>query len=307
VAGTAGPPAAAAYPLSVRLQDRLAVVVGGGRAAAERIAGLCSAGAEILVVAPDLSPPVAELASRGRVRVRRRSYLATDLDGAWLVLACTSQAQVNAAVAADAERQRVWCIGADDADAAAPACSGGGASVARRVLILGGARSGKSARAEAMLAGEAAVDYVATGPLPGAGDSEWDARVDDHRSRRPAHWRTQETLDLERVLAAPDTAGPVLVDCLSTWLARVMDDCGIWAGRPGADEELAARVDGLVQTWQAARRPVVAVSNEVGSGVVPGTVSGRRFRDELGRLNARMAARSHEVWLCTAGIVQRLR
>ncbi len=189
----------------------------------------------------------------------------------------------------------------------APREPAGTACPARRVLVLGGARSGKSASAEAILAGQGPVDYIATGPQPGTGDAEWDARVRDHRERRPRHWRTQETLDLERVLAEPGTIVPVLVDCLSTWLARVMDDYGVWSGQPGADEELAARVDRLVAAWQAARRPAVAVSNEVGSGIVPASVSGRRYRDELGRLNARIAAGSGEVWLCTAGIAQRLR
>ena len=174
------------------------------------------------------------------------------------------------------------------------------------MLVLGGARSGKSATAEAMLAGREAVHYVATGPLPGAGDAEWDTRVRDHQERRPAHWRTEETLELDQVLAAPDRT-PVLIDCLSTWLARVMDDCGVWSGRPGADQELATRLDRLAESWQATRRPVIAVSNEVGSGVVPGTMSGRRYRDELGRLNTRIAAGSREVWLCIAGIAQRLR
>ena len=109
-----------------------------------------------------------------------------------------------------------------------------------------------------------------------------------------------------RVLSGPG-AEPVLVECLSTWLARVMDDCGVWDGLPDADQVLAARLDTLVQAWRTTRRHVVAVSNEVGSGVVPGTVSGRRYRDELGRLNARIAADSQEVWLCIAGIAQRLR
>jgi len=202
--------------------------------------------------------------------------------------------------------------GAGAADASgAPGASGAagpaGPAGARRVLVLGGARSGKSAAAEGMLPGEEPVDYVATGPPSGTGDAEWDARVRDHQRRRPGHWRTLETLDLDEVLAAPASTAPALVDCLATWLAGVMDDCGIWDSRPGADGALAARVDALVAAWCAASRPVVAVSNEVGSGVVPGTVSGRRFRDELGLLNARIAAESHEVWLCTAGIAQRLR
>jgi adenosylcobinamide kinase/adenosylcobinamide-phosphate guanylyltransferase len=100
---------------------------------------------------------------------------------------------------------------------------------------------------------------------------------------------------------------PVLVDCLSTWLAGVMDECGLWAGKASADKELAARVDGLLHAWHSTSRVVVAVSNEVGSGVVPATAAGGRFRDELGRLNASVAADCEQVWLCTAGIARRLR
>jgi len=309
--GRAGQPEGMTYPVSLRMQNRLAVVVGGGSAAAQRVAGLRVAGAEVLVIAPELSPALADLASRGLIAVRRRGYLATDLDGAWLALGCTNQAQVDAAVAADAERQRIWCVGADEAVVATASVPGrlpaGAAGRPRRILVLGGARSGKSVNAEAMLADHGPVDYIATGPAPGAGDPEWDARIRDHRRRRPAHWRTAETLDVDRALAAPQACAPVLIDCLSTWLARVMEDCGLWTGDPGADLKLAARLDGLIAAWQATRRYVVAVSNEVGSGVVPATLSGQRFRDELGVLNARIAAECHEVWLCTAGIARRLR
>jgi adenosylcobinamide kinase/adenosylcobinamide-phosphate guanylyltransferase len=174
------------------------------------------------------------------------------------------------------------------------------------VLVLGGARSGKSATAEGMLAGGGTVDYVATGTPPCSGDAEWDTRVAGHKQRRPAHWRTVETLALAEVLAAPDPA-PVLVDCLTTWLARVMDDCGAWDGTGGTTAALADRTDEVLEAWRHTRRQVIAVSSEIGSGVVPGTASGRRFRDELGRLNARIAADSDEVWLCTAGIARRLR
>ena len=177
---------------------------------------------------------------------------------------------------------------------------------ARRVLVLGGARSGKSATAEGMLAGDGPVDYVATGTPPGSGDAEWDTRVTEHQRRRPPHWRTMETLALAEVLAAPATA-PVLVDCLTTWLARVMDDCGAWDGDQDAARALAARIDETIGAWRLTGRHVIAVSNEIGSGVVPGTASGRRFRDELGRLNSRIAADSDEVWFCTAGIARRLR
>lgn len=183
---------------------------------------------------------------------------------------------------------------------------------AYRVLVLGGARSGKSATAERLLASRDRVDYVATGGRPDAADPEWAERVRAHQQRRPAHWVTLETLDLAGVLAGPqltarDRATPLLVDCLSTWLAGVMDECGLWADRPGAGQHLATRVDGLLAAWQATTRPVVAVSNEVGSGVVPATTSGRRYRDELGVLNTRIAAECEQVWLCTAGIARRLR
>jgi adenosylcobinamide kinase/adenosylcobinamide-phosphate guanylyltransferase len=181
-----------------------------------------------------------------------------------------------------------------------------------RVLILGGARSGKSVTAERLLARRDRVDYVATGALPDAADPEWADRVRLHQQRRPPHWATLETRDLEPLLAGPDLtpgqlATPVLVDCLSTWLAGVMDECGLWSGAPGADQALAVRVDGLLDAWRATCRTVVAVSNEVGSGVIPGTVSGIRYRDELGLLNTRVAAECAQVWLCTAGIARRLK
>jgi adenosylcobinamide kinase / adenosylcobinamide-phosphate guanylyltransferase len=183
---------------------------------------------------------------------------------------------------------------------------------AHRVLVLGGARSGKSVTAERLLAARDRVDYIATGGRPDPADPEWAQRVRAHQQRRPPHWVTLETLELAQVLAGPqltarDRATPVLVDCLSTWLAGVMEECGLWAGRPGADQDLASRVDGLLAAWRVTARPVVAVSNEVGSGVVPATVSGRRYRDELGVLNTRIAAECEQVWLCTAGIARRLR
>jgi adenosylcobinamide kinase / adenosylcobinamide-phosphate guanylyltransferase len=184
--------------------------------------------------------------------------------------------------------------------------AGGGVRLRRprRVFVLGGARSGKSSYAERLLGREREVDYVACGALP-EDDAEWADRIALHRARRPPSWRTIETVELPAVLGRPGP--PVLVDCLTTWLARVMDDCGVWTGAPDADTRLAAAVDEVVDAWSRTPRRAIGVSNEVGSGIVPATPSGRRFRDELGVLNARIAAASDRVWLVTAGLPQRLR
>jgi adenosylcobinamide kinase/adenosylcobinamide-phosphate guanylyltransferase len=170
----------------------------------------------------------------------------------------------------------------------------------RRVLVLGGARSGKSERAELRLAGEPEVTYVATGP-DGAGDPEWAARVAAHRDRRPGWWRTAETTDLAGVLRT--ARGAVLIDGIGTWLAAVMDECGAWAGGEAARARLAARTGELAGAWRQTGAYVVAVSDETGLGVVPGTPAGRLFRDELGRLNRTLAAESEEAELVVAGRV----
>jgi adenosylcobinamide kinase/adenosylcobinamide-phosphate guanylyltransferase len=170
----------------------------------------------------------------------------------------------------------------------------------RRVLVLGGARSGKSERAELRLAGEPTVTYVATGP-DGADDDEWAARVAAHRARRPAWWRTAETTDLADVLRT--ARGAVLIDGIGTWLAAVMDECGAWDGGAAGLARLAARTAGLVGAWRQVSAYVVAVSDEAGLGVVPATSAGRLFRDELGRLNRALAAESEETELVVAGRV----
>jgi adenosylcobinamide kinase/adenosylcobinamide-phosphate guanylyltransferase len=168
----------------------------------------------------------------------------------------------------------------------------------RRVLVLGGARSGKSERAELRLAGEPDVTYVAAG-AGGAGDPEWAARVAAHRARRPAWWRTAETTDLAGVLAT--ARGALLIDGIGGWLAAVLDECGAWENWDAARGTLAGRIARLIGAWQQTRACVVAVSDETGLGVVPATSAGRRFRDELGRLNQALAAESEEAELVVAG------
>jgi len=165
-------------------------------------------------------------------------------------------------------------------------------TMSRRVLVLGGVRSGKSRYAERLLADRSHVQYVATAADDGT-DPEWSARIADHRRRRPPSWMTIETTAVAEILAdlQPDQAA--LVDCLTVWLARVLDE---------TPSRAAERIDELAAAWEACRGIVVAVSNEVGCGVVPPYPSGRIFRDLLGELNARLAADSDDVIFMVAGI-----
>ena len=174
----------------------------------------------------------------------------------------------------------------------------------RRALVLGGARSGKSEFAESLIAGQPTVTYIATG-VAGAADPDWQRRIAAHRARRPANWRTVETSELAVALA--DAEGTVLVDSLTTWLSGAIEQAGGWDALARTSPAVSGRVEALVRAWRASRARVVAVSDEVGLGVVPATTAGRLFRDELGALNQRMAAAADAVWLVVAGIPMRLR
>lgn len=171
-----------------------------------------------------------------------------------------------------------------------------------KVLVTGGVRSGKSRHAEQLLASRPRVTYVAPGPTAEEDpDPDWAARLAAHRRRRPAGWTTVETRDLTTVLT--DAQEPVLVDCLGTWLAGVLDERRVWE-RP--DGEVTAVVDGLLEeamTALATSSDVVLVTNEVGLGVVPASRSGRLFRDLLGVVNQRFANGCEEVHLVVAGRV----
>lgn len=158
-------------------------------------------------------------------------------------------------------------------------------------LITGGARSGKSRRAEALvraLPGQPV--YIATAQTL---DAEMAARVAAHRAQRGPGWIThEEPRDLARVLRATDGQGPRLVDCLTLWLSNTMLD--------GADWMADARV--LVDVLRAQVAPVVVVSNEVGMGIVPDNALARDFRDAAGRLNQLIAGAATRVEFVVAGL-----
>lgn len=168
----------------------------------------------------------------------------------------------------------------------------------RRVLVLGGQSSGKSAYAEGLLSGP--VTYVATGSA--RDDADWQDRIAAHRQRRPGTWTTVESPEIAKILRAAD--GPVLVDDLGLWLTHVLD--GHWdsaSARPTFDASLAD----LLDAWTTTTTHVVLVAPEVGSGVIAATASGRLFADLLGRATTALAGASDEVVQVVAGQPRRLR
>jgi adenosyl cobinamide kinase/adenosyl cobinamide phosphate guanylyltransferase len=156
-------------------------------------------------------------------------------------------------------------------------------------LVLGGARSGKSALAERLAAAlPQPVTYIATAVV---GDADMALRVSEHQARRPRQWRTVEAgIDLAEAVAAAD--GTILVDSLGTWLARIPDFA----------------IDGaaLGYVLHARGGDAVIVSDEVGLGVHPSSEAGRRFRDVLGEVNQAVSAVADEVLLVVAGRALRL-
>jgi adenosylcobinamide kinase/adenosylcobinamide-phosphate guanylyltransferase len=167
-----------------------------------------------------------------------------------------------------------------------------------RTLVLGGIRSGKSQWAETAIADSTGagqpVCYLATGATPD-GDADWSARVAAHRARRPSHWSTVETADVATQLRSQPRT-PSLVDDIGGWLAAAMDRRDAWT-----TGSVAADVADLIDAVKAFPSALALVSPEVGLTVVPHTVSGRRFADELGGLNQQLAALCDQVVLVVAG------
>ncbi len=173
-------------------------------------------------------------------------------------------------------------------------------------FVLGGARSGKSRHAEQLAQALAApperhVTYVATARQ--AHDAEFAARIAHHRARRPAHWRVIEAdVDLAHAIReADDGRTCLLVDCLTLWLVNLISPAGSQQDAC-TPEALAMRVDALEAALAQAKGPVIVVSNEIGMGVVPLGAMTRRYVDELGRLNQRVAALARDVTLMVAGL-----
>jgi adenosylcobinamide kinase/adenosylcobinamide-phosphate guanylyltransferase len=163
-------------------------------------------------------------------------------------------------------------------------------------FVLGGARSGKSRHAEAVVTAlPGPWLYIATSEPR---DNEMAARIAEHRARRSAEWQTVEApRDLATALAAVPAGAAVLIDCLTLWLTNVM-----LAGAD-VDDEIARFEHALAQR----KGPVVLVANEVGLGIVPENALARRFRDAAGRLNQRVAAAADHVVLLVAGIPMKVK
>ena len=167
-----------------------------------------------------------------------------------------------------------------------------------RTLVLGGIRSGKSRWAEEAIARSVPpgqpVRYLASG-LASQADADWAHRVAEHRNRRPAHWSTVETADITTELRrSPDT--PTLVDDLGAWLTSTLDGHHAWD-----NGSVTVPVQEMIAAVGQFGSTLMLVSPEVGLSVVPATASGRRFADELGILNQRIAALCDRVVLLVAG------
>jgi len=158
-------------------------------------------------------------------------------------------------------------------------------------LVLGGARSGKSRHAEALVeALPAPWTYLATAQ---AYDDEMRQRIAEHRARRPAGWQTVDApLALAEAIDAQRPGQPILVDCLTLWLTNLIL----------SERDIAAARAGLIAACERAIGPIVLVANEVGLGIVPENALARRFRDEAGRLHQALAARAGRVLFMVAGL-----
>lgn len=158
-------PAAGMYPpylLGLRLAGRRVVVIGGGTVAARRVPVLAAAGAQVAVISPQIQPGLAALAAAGLITWQRRGYARGDCAGAWLVSACTSSPATNAAVAAEADALRIWCVRADDGAASAAWTPASGQAAGVQVAVLSGDPRRSAGVRDAIIGG------LASGAIAGA-------------------------------------------------------------------------------------------------------------------------------------------
>lgn len=169
-------------------------------------------------------------------------------------------------------------------------------------LITGGARSGKSTFAQSLCENAASVLYVATAT---ESDAEMRARIQRHRGDRPAHWRTvEEATAVPEVILNSEPSQLVLVDCITLWLTNLLQ---LWRNQTDTAVEQHAFEAADFFIAASVERQVIAVTNEVGSGIVPVTPLGRLFRDMQGFINQRLARAADSVYLIAAGIPLRLK
>lgn len=174
------------------------------------------------------------------------------------------------------------------------------------ILVTGGARSGKSRHAEALIADCPRVLYIATSQIL---DEEMAARIQHHRDGRPAHWRTAERwqhLD-ELITAQNQPEEGILLECITTMVTNLLfafggesdPECWDYAA---LEVEIDTEIRALIAACQRSPAKVVLVTNEVGMGIVPENRLARHFRDIAGRVNQQLAKAADEVWLVVSGI-----
>ncbi len=186
----------------------------------------------------------------------------------------------------------------------------------RMVLVIGGARSGKSTFAQGLAEGSGlAVCYLATAE---AGDEEMMRRIRHHRRARPPGWSTLELEGGTRLGELPRGCGLALLDCFTVYLSNLMAASGLsWAAEDEdamPEDEVLRRMEmcehgslDMIESLRRGAQALIVVSNEVGMGVVPPYRLGRVFRDLAGRLNQRLAERADEVYMVAAGLALRMK
>lgn len=164
---------------------------------------------------------------------------------------------------------------------------------ARRILLLGGARSGKSSLAETIATRRTTpVTAIATAEIV---DDDMAQRIAAHRASRPSSWSTiEEPLDIAVALARVPSDDTVIVDCITVWLGNILHH-----GR--GESDVMTEIDRFISTMSDRRGSTIVVSNEVGLGIVPSTELGRTYRDILGRVNVRLAAGVDRALMLVAG------